>query len=105
MDHFKSKWNVTDLGAPSRVLGMQLLRDGATGSIFLHQQDYVDELLLRFNMNHCKSANTPHQPGYYLSTNMSPTTDQERDNMKLVPYSELVGSLNWLATTTRPDIA
>ena len=105
VDRLKSKWDVTDLGAPSRVLGMQLVRSGQTGSIFLHQQNYIEELLARFNMETCKTVITPHQPGYYLSTTMSPSTDQERADMKTVPYSELVGSLNWLATSTRPDIA
>jgi len=101
----KSKWNVTDLGEPSRVLGMQLERSDQTGSIFLHQQEYIEELLVRFNMKECKTVPTPHQPGHYLSTTMSPSTEEERTDMKTVPYSELVGSLNWLATSTRPDIA
>jgi hypothetical protein len=56
-------------------------------------------------METCKTVNTPHQPGYYLSTSMSRSTDQERTDMKTVSYSKLVGSLNWLATSTRPDIA
>ena len=105
IDRLKAKWDVTDLGEPSRLLGMQLQRDGQTGSIFLHQQDYIDELLQRFNMVNCKHSATPHQPGHYLSKNMSPSNEQEHQDMKLVPYSELVGSLNWLATRTRPDIA
>jgi len=56
-------------------------------------------------MKECKTVPTPHQPGHYLSTTMSPSTEEERTDMKTVPYSELVGSLNWLATSTRPDIA
>jgi hypothetical protein len=77
VDRLKLKWDVTDLGAPSRVLCMQLVRDGQTGPIFLHQQKYIEELLVRFKMETCKTINTPHQPGYYLSTSMSPSTDQE----------------------------
>lgn len=101
----KSKWDITDLGEPSRVLGMQLVRNGPTGSIFLHQQDYVAELLSRFNMDSSKPVSTPHQPGFYLSADMCPSSDQDRADMRTVPYAELVGSLNWLATHTRLDIA
>lgn len=104
-DRLKFKWDITDLGEPSRILGMHLCRESSTGSIFIHQQDYVEELLNRFNMKQCKPADTPHQPGYYLTTQMSPSTEQQKNDMKTVPYAELVGSLNWLATTTRPDIA
>ena len=101
---FQEQWDVTDLGSPTRLLGMQINRD-QTGSIFLHQEDYVQEILQRFNMVECKPASTPHQPGYYLSVSMSPTSDEKKNDMKTVPYSELVGSLNWLATNTRPNIA
>ncbi len=105
INSLKGKWDITDLGEPSRVLGMQLVRNGPTGSIFLHQQDYVAELLSRFNMDSCKPVTTPHQPGFYLSADMCPSSDQDRADMRTVPYAELVGSLNWLATHTRLDIA
>jgi hypothetical protein len=36
---------------------------------------------------------------------MCPTSDAEKLYMNRVPYAELVGSLNWLANCTRPDIA
>lgn len=73
VDQLKGKWNITDLGEPSRVLGMQLVRDGPTGSIFNHQQEYINEILHRFNMDSCKPSITPHQPGFFLSKSMSPS--------------------------------
>ncbi|XP_046145331.1 secreted RxLR effector protein 161-like [Osmia bicornis bicornis] len=36
---------------------------------------------------------------------MCPTTEEERDRMNQVPYRSLIGSLMYLATSTRPDIA
>jgi len=60
----KVKWDVIDLGQPSRVFGMQLLWNCKTGHIFLHQQDYIDEFLQQLNSVDCKPAPTPHQSGY-----------------------------------------
>jgi len=40
-----------------------------------------------------------------LSRDMCPKNDEERTYMKNVPYLEALGSVMYLATTTRPDIA
>ena len=40
-----------------------------------------------------------------LSVADSPTTDEDRENMLKFPYRQAVGSLIWLASGTRPDIA
>jgi hypothetical protein len=65
----------------------------------LDQSAYIKEILIKFNMENCKIAKSPSQPGYCLSASMSPK------EMASVPYRELVGALNWLATSTRSDIA
>jgi hypothetical protein len=105
VDRFSKKWDITDLGEPRRLLGMQITRDTTTGAIVLNQRSYVEELLSKFNMTNCKPVSTPHQLGFYLSSKMSPSEEEESLEMRNVPYAELVGSLNWLATNTRPDIA
>jgi transposase InsO family protein len=102
---FSKKWDITDLGEPSQLLGMHITRDGNTGAIKLSQHSYIEELLTKFNMEKCKPVSTPHQAGLYLTTKMCPTEETEALCMKKTPYAELVGSLNWLSTNTRPDIA
>ena len=56
-------------------------------------------------MQDCKPASTPLNPGLCLSTSMSPQNDAEASEMCQVPYISVVGSLMYLAVTTRPDIA
>jgi hypothetical protein len=102
---FVQKWNITDLGQPSRLLGMQVTRETDTGAIVLSQREYIEKLLTKFHMTNCKPVSTPHQAGFYLTSKMSPTNEDESQDMRKVPYAELVGSLNWLSTNTRPDIA
>jgi hypothetical protein len=100
-----ARWEISDVGHPTRLLGMRLTHDLSTGSISLDQEEYVIELLKRFNMVDCKTEATPHQPGVYLTKEFCPSNQEEVNNMATVPYGKLVGSLLWLSTNTRPDIA
>jgi hypothetical protein len=42
-------------------------------------------MLNKFKMNDCKSVATTAEPGLKLSLDMSPKTDKERDEMRLIP--------------------
>jgi hypothetical protein len=105
INQISQTWEITDLGTPSRLLGMQVFQDHEKRSIFINQAEYIDELLLKFRMVDCKPAETPHQPGLYLTVSMCPTNQGEKAKMQNAPYAELVGSLNWLASNSRPDIS
>ncbi|RAN69375.1 hypothetical protein B5P42_31195 [Bacillus sp. SRB_331] len=105
IDQLSSKFDITDLGVPTRLLGLRIHRDEKTGSISLDQEEYVKQLLMKFNMFDCNPTSTPQQPGVHLSSLSSPSESEDVLAMKQVPYGELVGSLIWLASNTRPDIS
>ena len=44
-------------------------------------------------------------PGVQLTHDQCPKTDDEKEEMKGVAYAQAVGSLMYLAISTRPDIA
>jgi hypothetical protein len=50
-------------------------------------------------------VSTPMDPGASLSSDQSPSTPEEIEEMRTVPYISAVGSLIYLAIATRPDIA
>ena len=56
-------------------------------------------------MLNCKSIGTPMAPGSTLTKDQCPKTREEEIKMHNVPYISAVGSLMYLATMTRPDIA
>ena len=92
-------FKVRDLGEARVFLGMHINRDD-TGGISLSQQNYVDQLLQRHHMEGAKFRSTPLPAGYKSSI---------EDDSALLPnateFRSLVGGLNYLATSTRPDIA
>lgn len=101
----KSKLKMVDLGKAHNILGINVEREGETGSIKLLQKKYVEELLAKFNMENAKTATTPLEPSIKITKEMSPISDEEKEEMKNRPYRELIGGLIYLANATRPDIA
>jgi hypothetical protein len=100
-----AKFQLTDLGPISWLLGLAITRNRAMRTLSLSQHSYIDTLLRRFNLDDCKTLAQPLDLHVQLSRDQCPTTVEERAAMKAVPYREAVGALNWVAVGTRPDIA
>ena len=58
-----------------------------------------------FNMLSCSSGKAPIVKGERFSKGQCPYNDIERDKMKAVPYSLVVGSLMYAQVCTHPDFA
>ncbi|RVX10854.1 Retrovirus-related Pol polyprotein from transposon TNT 1-94 [Vitis vinifera] len=99
--HFDMK----DFGEASYVLGIKILRDRANGVLKLSQRVYIERILKRFNMHNCKSTKAPIVKGDKFSKAQCPQNDDEREEMKTIPYSSVVGSLMYAQVCTCPDIA
>jgi len=99
--HFKLR----DLGPTSFLLGVAITRDRPNRKLYLSQKQYILNKLEEFNMADCKPVGTPILPGHRLLSEQSPKTREERAEMESIPYINAVGSLMYLATMTRPDIA
>jgi len=74
-------------------------------SIKLLQRIYSEHVLEHFGITEAKSCSTPLPPGITLSIKDSPETQDEKDEMKRVPYHKALGSLMWLQATTHPDLS
>ncbi|CAK9816458.1 Retrovirus-related Pol polyprotein from transposon TNT 1-94 [Anthophora quadrimaculata] len=104
-DLLKSKFEMTDSGPISEILGIRIERNGETGSIKLSQARYIEGLIAKFNMQNAKVVSTPMESNIKISKEMGPSNEEERIEMKKKPYRELIGGLIYLANATRPDIA
>ena len=67
--------------------------------ISLSQQKYVDDILRRFHMEECNSVTTPADHNVKLSE------QGDEPPADLTLYLQLIGSLMYLVTYTRPDLA
>ncbi|GBM60262.1 Retrovirus-related Pol polyprotein from transposon TNT 1-94 [Araneus ventricosus] len=70
------------------------------GTIFLHSESYIKRILKRFNLDGANPHTIPADPGTILSSDSNPLPEGTN-----IPYREAIGSLMFLAITTRPDIA
>ena len=96
-DFLSQNFEMKDLGEADVILNIKLVKDG-NGGVTLTQSHYVEKMLSRFGYNDSKSAPTPYDASKILKKNKGTTRDQLR-------YSQVIGSLMYLASATRPDIS
>jgi hypothetical protein len=92
-------FNMSDLGAVNYLLGMRITRNRTNHTIQIDQSKYIDDMLTKYDMAGCKERATPLE---------QPTEDQDTSellDLNRYPYRSAVGSLIYLSTCTRPDIA
>ena len=94
-----------DLREASYVLGIQILRDRPSVIMRLSQHTYIERIMKRFNMKLCSSNKTLIVKGDIFSKGQCHQNDIERDYMKIVTYSLVVGSLMYVQVCARLDIA
>ncbi|KAL7297752.1 hypothetical protein TKK_0008787 [Trichogramma kaykai] len=106
-------FEMKDLGEPSRYLGMEITRDRENRVMKLTQVEYTNKVLERFRMDESKAQNTPMVTRQVktreIKSKAPPTESKQiestKTNIEKIPYREAIGSLMFLATVTRPDIA
>ena len=91
-----SQFDMKDMGLADVILGIKILR--TSDGLILSQSHYVDKILEKFNKDDSGVARTPIDTGLHLSKNKSESISQ-------LEYSRVIGSLMYLMSCTRPDIA
>ncbi|KAI3796687.1 hypothetical protein L1987_39366 [Smallanthus sonchifolius] len=98
-------FDMKDLGEASYVIGIEIHRDRSKGILGLSQKAYIERVLTRYNMQHCSSFVALVVKGDVFSSFQCPKTDVEKDQMRMIPYASVVGSVMYAQICTRPDIA
>ena len=94
-----SQFDIKDLGKLHHFLGMKIVQDEATGSVWIGQPAYTESILKKFGMENAKVSPTPVDPSNKLlkATEADEPVDQH-------VYQSAIGSLLYLSVATRPDI-
>jgi hypothetical protein len=96
-DFLSNNFEMKDLGEADVILNINLLREG-DGGVTLVQSHYMEKVFSRFGYSECEPTPTPYDPSKLLKKNRRISRDQLR-------YSQIIGSLIYLASATRPDIS
>lgn len=95
-----SEFVLVDKGLCKQFLGIEVNQNHQ--GISLSQEQFVNELLDTYEMSNCKNVYVPLNPGIKLEK-----CDECNDQCKKVngaKYQSIIGSLMYLAISTRPDI-
>ena len=93
-------FDVKDLGKLHHFLGMKIVQNDATGDVWMGQPAYIERVLKKYGMQDAKSVSTPVD----LGTKLAKFADGDEIFDHSV-YQSAIGSLLYLSTGTRPDIA
>ena len=91
-------WGVTDLGEPSKIIGIEILR--TSDSISITQCQYIETILRKEGMERTNPVVMPMDPNNLPVPNPD-LAEENRSN----PYAQLLRKLQYLAMSIWPDIA
>jgi len=94
----KMAFEITDLGEALLLLGIHITYSDK--GIHLTQQRYAETILLRYGFHQSRTVSTPLPKGIRLRKG---TEDERIPDITL--YQSIIGSLMYLTTGTRPDLA
>jgi hypothetical protein len=97
-DELKQRYELKDFKDLEFVLGMLWIRDRKNRRSVLSQGRFAADVLERFQMTDCNPAHIPMETSIDLTASSTPLEDVQK-------YQEVVGSLIYLTTCTRPDLS
>jgi Reverse transcriptase (RNA-dependent DNA polymerase). len=96
LEDLKSRFEIKEVPEFKRYLGINI-KTMPTG-IQISQEDYIDELVNSFGLYDAHPTKSPLDPGTIID-------DTPDSTMNINEYQRGTGSLQYLATKTRPDIS
>ncbi|CAM9753798.1 unnamed protein product, partial [Heterosigma akashiwo] len=95
-----SKYDLTDQGKLTQILGIKVVRDKRSKCVFLSQASFIKDALSKFGLDYLPACKTP--IGHTVDLTPSPGFKAELSDANL--YRSMVGTLAWVANWTRPEL-
>ena len=102
--YLNKNFSMKDLGEAAYIMGIKIYRDRSRRLIGLSQSTYLDKVLKKFKMDQVKKGFLPVLQGVKLSQTQCPTTAEDREKMKVIPYALAIGSTKYAMLCTRPIV-
>ncbi|KAI9037493.1 uncharacterized protein KD926_000288 [Aspergillus affinis] len=95
------EYELRNMGEVGWFLGVRIIRDRPRRKLWLCQDAYLENIAVKFHLHeHARQPNTP----YSNTINVDPNPDEAPESKKK-EYSMKIGSAQYPAMITRPDIA
>ena len=102
--NINKRFNTEDLGMSRNIIRMTVenLNDGR---LLKNQKTYIDKIIDKVNVNNTKMTDISIQPYHQLTLELKDQSEVLREKVDITKYREVIGSLIYLMTCTRPDIS
>ena len=97
----QNMFEVTDLGDPSKIVGIEIERNREKRELKISQTQYIESILKKNGLVDSNAVGSPLDPKIKLEPIAQVSEMKDRSNN----YASLIGSLMYAAVATRPDIA
>jgi hypothetical protein len=87
----RKSFSMKDLGEAAYILSTKIYRDRSKRLIRLSQYAYIDKIKNQFNMRHSKKGFLPISHDITFSKNQCPTTPDELERIRVIPYASAIG--------------
>jgi len=96
-----AKYELRDLGDLNHYLGMKIIRNRSTRTMYISQETYIQKILRQYHMADAHGARYPMDANGAKLTAFSGQADENFRS----EYQSIIGSLGYAANITRADIA
>jgi hypothetical protein len=93
-----TEWETTDMGDPTKIVGIEITQSASTISI--SQKKGIQRILEQQGLDHATSVQMPLDPNLKIVPNPEGNEGDQSN-----AYAQLLGELQFIANSTRPDIA
>uniref|UniRef100_A0A3Q7GSI5 Reverse transcriptase Ty1/copia-type domain-containing protein n=1 Tax=Solanum lycopersicum TaxID=4081 RepID=A0A3Q7GSI5_SOLLC len=83
-----AEFEMKDLGAARKILGMEIIRDRERRKLFLSQRSYIQKVLARFGMSSSKPIDTPSAVNIHLTAMFAPQSEEEKEYIVTSPLCQ-----------------
>ena len=96
-EEIKASWDVTDMGEPKKIIGIEISHVGNT--VTISHQRYTESILERENLTDCNPVSMPMDP----KVKILPNPDSNEGSQSNY-FAQILGGLQFLTNTTQPGI-
>lgn len=100
MEQLRNRYELRELGQIKWFLGIRVVREFDSKKLWLIQDSFIDKVAAKHQLNSDKRY-----PDFPMRDNYLPPSEEETDARRTKEYQQLIGSLAYIATFTRPDVA